>query len=192
MRIIIPLAVVALTAGCSSVNNPRVAGQPRNFESAAATPLYDINVIKTKIPVVLLEARDRPYQLPTPVTCTEIASLIAPLDEALGPDLDLPPDKDHPGLIARGGVLAEGAVESAAGSLVPLRSWVRMLSGAERYDRVVKEAIVAGGARRAFLKGLGQAARCRPPASPTAPALAGQIVNPIEPNSRRAPQYPTR
>ena len=192
MRIITPLAVTLLAfaaGGCAS--SPRVAGQPRTFESAAATPLYDINVLKTKIPVVLLEARDRPYQLPTPVTCTEIASLIAPLDEALGPDLDQPPNAENPGLLARGGALAEGALESAAGGLIPLRGWVRMLSGAERYDRLVKEAIVAGGVRRAFLKGLGQAGRCRPPASPTQAALNGVIVNPVEP-PRRGPQYPVR
>lgn len=183
------VAVAALSGSCAS--NPRVAGQPRNLESAAATPLYDINVLKTKIPVVLLEARDRPYQLPTPVTCTEISSLIAPLDEALGPDLDQPPNSENPGLLARGGALAEGALESAAGSLIPLRSWVRMLSGAERYDRVVKEAIVAGGVRRAFLKGLAQAGRCVPPAAPTQAALRGDIVNPVDP-PKRGPQYPIR
>ena len=194
MRTLIPLTLIAtlsLTAGCAGVSNPRVAGQKGKMESAAATPLYDINVLKTKIPVVLLEARDRPYQLPTPITCTEIANLIAPLDEALGPDLDLPPNHDNPGLLARGGGLAQGALENAAGGLIPLRGWVRMLSGAERYDQLVKEAIVAGGVRRGFLKGLGQAGRCRAPASPAGPALAGEIVNPIEP-ARRGPQYPIK
>jgi len=192
MRIIPPLALaaVALLIG-SCASNPRVAGQPRTFESAAATPLYDINVLKTKIPVVLLEARDRPYQLPTPLTCNEIASLIGPLDEALGPDLDQPPNAENPGLLSRGGALAEGALEGAAGGLIPLRGWVRMLSGAERYDRLVKEAIVAGGVRRSFLKGLGQAGRCVPPAAPTQAALRGDIVNPSEP-PRRGPQYPVR
>lgn len=191
MRVCLPLFLLLMAAGCASVREPRVAGQPSDFGDAVASPLYDINVLKTKIPVVLLEARDRPYQLPTPMTCTEIARSIEPLDEALGPDLDQPPSGDNPGLLERGGELAVGAVEGAASGLLPMRSWVRRLSGAERHDRLVREAIIAGGVRRSFLKGLGQAGRCRPPASPTQQALDGVIVNPVEPD-RRGPRYPVR
>jgi hypothetical protein len=61
---------------------------------------------------------------------------------------------------------------------------VRKLSGAERYSREVAAAIAAGTIRRAFLKGMRQAAGCpaaaRPPvvipatgpsAEPAAPGL---------------------
>lgn len=190
MRILAVLPLVALLAACGTMSDPRVAGQQADFGDAVASPLYDFNVLKTKIPVVLLEARDRPYQLPTPVTCAEIVRLIEPLDEALGPDLDQPPG-GAPGLLERGGELAVGAVGGATSGLLPMRSWVRTLSGAERHDRLVREAIIAGGVRRAFLKGLGQAGRCRPPATPSAPALRGDIVNPVEPE-QRGPQYPIR
>jgi hypothetical protein len=43
---------------------------------------------------------------------------------------------------------------------------VRKLSGAERYERKVAAAIAAGSVRRAYLKGLGQAAGCAAPAAP--------------------------
>jgi hypothetical protein len=46
------------------------------------------------------------------------------------------------------------------------RGWVRKLSGAERYSKQVAAAIAAGSIRRAFLKGLGQAAACPVPATP--------------------------
>lgn len=191
MRHLIALSLTCVClASCGTMSEPRVAGQQADFGDAVASPLYDFNVLKTKIPVVLLEARDRPYQLPTPVSCTEIARLVEPLDEALGPDLDQPPGAS-PGLLERGGELAVGAVGGATSGLLPMRSWVRQLSGAERYDRLVREAIIAGGVRRAFLKGLGQAGRCRPPATPTTPALRGDIVNPAEPE-QRGPQYPIR
>lgn len=193
MRLFLIAALALTTAACGTMSDPRVAGQQGDFGDAVASPLYDINVLKTKIPVVLLEARDRPYQMPTPLTCNEIVRLLEPLEEALGPDLDQPPSGENPGLMERGGELAVGAVEGAATGLLPLRSWVRRLSGAERYDQLVRESIIAGGVRRSFLKGLGQAGGCNPPAAPTAPALAGEIVNPREPEQQqRGPQYPIR
>lgn len=55
--------------------------------------------------------------------------------------------------------------------MIPFRGWVRKLTGAERYSRKVSAAIAAGAIRRAYLKGLGQAAGCAAPAAPrTAPA----------------------
>lgn len=56
----------------------------------------------------------------------------------------------------------------AAEGIVPFRGWVRKLSGAERYAKEVAAAITAGTIRRAYLKGLGQAAGCAAPAAPRA------------------------
>lgn len=41
--------------------------------------------------------------------------------------------------------------------MIPLRSWVRRLSSAQQYDKLVAEAIEAGGVRRGYLKGVGEA-----------------------------------
>jgi hypothetical protein len=50
--------------------------------------------------------------------------------------------------------------------MIPLRGWVRKLTGAERHDRLVQSAITSGNVRRAYLKGLGEARGCNPPATP--------------------------
>jgi hypothetical protein len=62
-------------------------------------------------------------------------------------------------------------VRHTAEGLIPFRGWVRKLSGAERHSRLVAEAVAAGMTRRAYLKGLGQAQGCLPPAAPLRPTL---------------------
>ena len=52
-----------------------------------------------------------------------------------------------------------------------MRSWVRKLTGAEKYSREVEASITAGTIRRSYLKGLGRAAaagRLRPRPAPKA------------------------
>ena len=58
------------------------------------------------------------------------------------------------------------AIAGAASGNLPLRSWVRMLSGAQQHDKLVSAAISAGQIRRAYLKGLGESRGCAPPARP--------------------------
>ena len=71
---------------------------------------------------------------------------------------------DDKTLVERGGVLAGNAaldaIKGAAEGLIPYRSWVRKLSGAERASKAVAAAISAGMVRRGFLKGLLQAQTC--------------------------------
>jgi hypothetical protein len=59
-----------------------------------------------------------------------------------------------------------------------MRSCIRKLSGAERRDRKVQEAIASGIARRSYLKGVGQARGCKPPAAPRVIAASRPAVNP--------------
>src|SRR4051812_40506886 len=89
------MVMVAL-AGCAG---DRVAGQasPGTVTNALQSPLYDLNALRTKIPEALLDALDAPYGLPRPMTCAEIAAEVRPLDDALGPDLDLEYDVANPG-----------------------------------------------------------------------------------------------
>jgi hypothetical protein len=66
--------------------------------------------------------------------------------------------ESNPGLIELGfdeaKSAAVGAVRSTAEGLIPFRSWVRKLTGAERYTKRVATAIATGTVRRAFLKGV--------------------------------------
>ena len=139
--------------------------------SAVLSPFEDLHLIKDKIPLPLLEAMTEPYQLPNDKSCEGLASAIAPLTLALGPDLDEPPSKANPSLLERGsgmaGDVAIEAVRGAAQGIIPFRGLVRKLSGAESHAKLFRAAIIAGGVRRAYLKGLGEAMGCAAPASVT-------------------------
>ncbi len=178
-RQVLLLATLALgIAGCASSERPsssvevpasnRTAGQ--RIATAPATPLSDLNLVRAAIPAVLVEARKDPYAVPADPSCTSLAAQVLALDQALGPDLDTPASASNPGLIERGGDVAAdaaaGAVQGAVEGVVPFRSWVRGLSGAERHAREVAAAIAAGAVRRAYLKGLGQMRECAAPAAP--------------------------
>jgi len=157
-----------------------------SIEGAVAAPLRDVNLLRTKIPAVLLEALADPYQRPAPSTCARLIALILPINEAMGDDLD-EPDTDDQSVQVRGRDAALGAVASATSDFIPFRGWVRKLTGAERHDNLVAAAITAGGVRRAYLKGLGEAKGCNPPATPSH-TLAGAPV----PEQGLKPRYPIR
>jgi hypothetical protein len=63
-------------------------------------------------------------------------------------------------------VVAVSLVKDTAEGVIPMKSWVRKLSGAEKNDKRVRQAVLAGEIRRAFLKGLGVMHDCRWPAAP--------------------------
>ena len=121
------------------------------------------------------DSRERAFfdALPTDRSCQALAEQVRSLDAVLGADLDTPSTSTNPSLIERGAGAAKkgaiGAVRGAAEDVVPMRSWVRKLTGAEKYSREVQASITAGTIRRSYLKGLGQAAGCESPAAPLAP-----------------------
>lgn len=151
---------------------------------AAITPLSDLNVVQQKIPEVLLHARDvGAYSVPDKLDCPSVQNEINRLDVALGADFDAA-GKGKPSLLERGGDMAEnygvGFVRRTMEGFVPFRSWLRKLTGAEKHSKQVAAAIMAGGVRRAYLKGLRQGLGCPIPApkavasTPPAPTAASQ------------------
>ena len=153
------ILVLCLTlAGCAA------APQQASVTDAATTPLSDLNLVHADIPPLLVAAQRQPYGIPADATCAVLQADVRALDAVLGPDLDAPASASNPGLVERGGATvggaAVGALKGAAEGVVPFRSWVRKLTGAERYARDVAAAIAAGTVRRAFLKGLGAARAC--------------------------------
>jgi hypothetical protein len=173
------LLPIALLAACASNGSPRPAlppatGAPQGTEAkfvvAAATPLTDLNLVRAQIPPALSTALNAPYAVPANLSCPNLAAEVQALDAVLGADLDTPATAANPSLIERGtgaaGDAVIGAVRRTTEDVIPFRGWVRKLSGAERYARDVAAAIAAGTIRRAYLKGLGQAASCPVPAAP--------------------------
>ncbi len=130
-------------------------------DEVVSGPFEDLNLVKTGIPPVLLDLHGQPYNPPVDGTCHGLAIEVTALDSVLGPDLDY---FTQSGQSIRS--KAAKALTQASHSLVPYRSWIRKLSGAERRADRLAAALVTGTARRAFLKGLGVAQGCAPPAAP--------------------------
>jgi len=155
-RTLVVLCVLCLAA-CATPQTKRVT-------EVAATPLNDLNLNQTQIPEPLVKAREHPYREPDDPGCAGLAEEIEQLDELLGPDMDAPREKRSQDLIDRGSEMASDAAMNAfkgvTEGVVPFRSWVRKLSGAERASKAVAAAISAGMVRRGFLKGLLQAQTC--------------------------------
>lgn len=169
-RLLVLAALLGLSACASHPDTGARVG------SAATAPLNDLNLVKDKIPAVLLEAQAAPYKAPEDASCAGLLAALRPLDEALGPDIDAPSERNEQGLAEKGGeALGDAALDAlkrTAEGVLPFRGWLRKLSGAERYSRDVAAAVIAGRSRRAFLKGMGAAQACPPPAPPAPAASA--------------------
>ena len=167
------VALTTLLAACTTARSDGPDLQTKTnaqITQAATVPFNDLNLVRADIPPVLVAAQKAPYALPADRSCPTLASDVRSLDAALGADLDTPATASNPSLIDRGSNAvsdaAGNALKGAAESVIPFRGWVRKLSGAERYSRDVAAAIAAGTIRRAYLKGLGQAAGCQAPGAP--------------------------
>lgn len=189
LPLILLLAACTTTRGDGSGRIQTTSEAKReNLEGAVSAPLRDVNLLRTKIPPVLLEALADPYKRPPSATCASITAEIRPLNEALGDDLD-EPDAEGTSVLVRGRDTALGAVASVASDIIPFRGFVRTLTGAEQHDQLVAGAITAGAVRRAYLKGLGESKGCRPPATPSH-VLTGSPVP--EQRDWTKPRYPVR
>lgn len=125
---------------------------------AATAPLDDLNLRRQEVPEILIAARRAPYATSGLRTCPAVIAQIDDLDEALGPDVDQPTPAAGTGEQAAG--VALDIVRDTATDFIPLRSWVRRLSGAAAHDREVQAAIRAGLVRRGYLKGIAHQRRC--------------------------------
>ena len=128
-----------------------------NLGSAVVAPLRDINIVRSEIPDLLKKAVADPYA-PPKTGCAPLKAEIAQLDEVLGDDYDDVKDDKDDESVSRP-VLS--VVASTITDVIPMRGWVRRLTGAERHDQMVREAIKAGFVRRGYLKGLMNAGTCQ-------------------------------
>jgi len=156
------VAVILLAAGPAlAQTEPSKTQQVEEGASKVATaPLKDVGVVKDKIPQVLTDARTATYALPSPLTCKTIFDAVDGLDAELAPDLDAESTR------IKSGMSATELGETVVHGLMPMRSWIRKLSGAEKNANEVQAAIVAGSIRRGYLKGVGLHMGCKPPAAP--------------------------
>jgi hypothetical protein len=174
----------ALMAGCAHRPKPEVIASedaadnqteagavlalPRSeMAKAAMQPLEDVGLKRERIPPTL-KAIEFPYDAGAAPTCDSLAQEILALDQVLGDDVDVAladPSWRRKGVEAANDALVN-ALESTSTSVIPMRGVVRRLTGASYRERQMTAAIQAGRLKRAFLKGMGQAKGCAPPAAP--------------------------
>src|SRR3982751_4839717 len=101
MRYVTPLILVAAATALAGCLTTRENGSPKvettsqanreSLKGAAESPLRDLNVLRTKVPEVLLVAMADPYARPPKGwKCPELIGMVQPLEDALGAGLDTP------------------------------------------------------------------------------------------------------
>lgn len=169
LSFIVLLAVMSLSA-CATKSEPEKnksekpnaeAGFDSRVGAAMTLPLSDLNIVKSDIPEVLINARKAPYLIVPGADCAWYQSEIDRLNFVLGPDLDAAKVDADGNIVERElGNATINALRSFTEGFVPFRSWVRRLTGADSHAREVAAAGMAGIVRRSYLKGVAQAKSC--------------------------------
>lgn len=115
------------------------------------------------VPQLLKDIKAEPYKAAALPVCDTIPAEIQQITDLVGPDLDTPPPEET--AEARGASLASKGVNVARG-LVPYRGLVRFATGANKKDQELRDAIIAGVARRAYLRGVLSLTKCQPDPAP--------------------------
>ena len=132
---------------------------------------WTLGLVGHGVPDVLKAAKRDPYAAPVAPACETIPREIAALDAVLGPDADSPAEK------VRMRARAEKLVFQGLRSMIPHRDVVRFVTGAQRRDKALNAAAMAGWARRGFLKGMEVNLGCG--AAAPAVAAAAEVGEPV-------------
>ena len=170
-------AALLLSVTIASCSTGRTADTRRGVADAAYTPLRDVNLLRPEIPL-LLRNLQYPYATATLTNCNAVTHEISQLDAVLGPESYQPgPNRN---IWDRSGDFVEEqaiqAAENTAEDLIPFRSWVRRISGANRAERDALRAVANGQQRRTFLRGYGASLGC-PSIIPPPPPAPRQRTN---------------
>lgn len=166
--------VIAACVGVVACSTGRTADTRRGVTDAATIPFRDVGLMRPEIPLVLRNL-GYPYSTATLANCAAVSHEISQLDAVLGPESYQPgPNRN---IWDRSGDFVEDqaiqAAEDTAEDLIPFRSWVRRLSGANRAERDALRAAANGQQRRTFLRGYGASLGC-PSIIPPPPPAARQ------------------
>lgn len=114
-------------------------------------------------PAKLVAVQADPYSLAGLKKCAAIQQEIVELDEVLGPDVN---ETEEQSTAKKRERTAGRVAGSVAGSIIPFRSLIGEITGANAERRRYAEAVYAGTVRRGFLKGVGLERGCKAPARP--------------------------
>lgn len=195
VAVLVALCSLAVGEGCAMNGPPEVAARgsaavgdtvsqtTAGVGGAVQAPLRDFNLMQEAIPAALQRAIVNPYDSHGLDSCEALLSAVGELDVVLGPDLDTPKESRRKDFYDKGASMAAqaalDAVKDTAEGVIPMKTWVRKLSGAASADVHAHRAIAAGMARRSFLKGLGEMHNCAWPAAPLSfePRKSAQITS---------------
>lgn len=162
-----------LAADDTEAEKTVVTDESVSARDVAATPIQDLNLDKDEIPPLLIEAQEDPYGTTGLRTCRNYAAAIGELDAYLGADFDVIEMEKRK--LSVGGV-----AQSVVGAFIPFRGVIREISGANKHEEQLRDAILAGMMRRAFLKGMGLKLGCAYPARPADEATKGRLIKAAE------------
>ncbi len=168
--IILSLMTMGLSA-CSSSKYSAESGFTNAFDAATGN-LEDLNIKRREIPKLLEKLAANPYQPPPKYTCKSIKAELAELEPLIGPDIKprevqvassdgFVPDLENMEMPTQEEA-EDGAHDAVMGlirsqtDILPFRSIIRRITGADRHERNLNEAYQAGKLRRAYLKGLAE------------------------------------
>ncbi len=168
------IAIAVLGAFVAACSTGRTADTRRGVTGAASIPLRDVGLIRPEIPL-LLRNLQYPYATATLADgCVAVMREIHQLDSVLGPE-SYQPGPNRNVWDRSGDFVEEQTIEAAQSTvedLVPFRSWIRRISGANRAERDALRAVANGQQRRVFLRGYGASLGCPsilPPPPPPEP-----------------------
>jgi hypothetical protein len=168
VKLVVALAAIATVASCST---GRTADTRRGVTGATTIPFRDIGLVRPEIPLALRNLQ-YPYSTAGLTDCAAVSRAINQLDGALGPESYQPgPNRNIWDM--SGDFIEDQAIQAAQDSvedLIPFRSWVRRLSGANRAERDAIRAVANGQQRRTFLRGYGASLGCPNIIPPPPPA----------------------
>ncbi len=149
--------MVPLLCACATRPTEAERAPPPSPQAEVGTTSGDtgLGLAGAETPEALKTIAHAPYALSDPLSCAALAQEITALDRLLGPDLDMPAPDDRRDLAGR---LAMGVVRGA----IPYRWALRWMTQAGRKDRELQRAILAGVARRGYVKGLRRGINCPP------------------------------
>lgn len=151
---------------------------------AATGPLQDLNLRRQEIPELLVKAAVNPYASIKKSSCDDVKTELAELDKLLGPDMEpknITLVSGSAGLadnlnkmgdmeIPDTDMITTSLVDSASNfahdsvinlihtrtNIMPFRSIIRKLSGAQAHAQKLANAYQAGKLRRAYIKGVAE------------------------------------
>ena len=132
-----------------------------------------------EVPPLLQAIKAEPYKAPGAQACETVPAEIQQITDLVGPDVDFIPPETDATTDVKNTAMKSGA--SMVRGMVPYGSVLRYVTGANKKDAALREAIFAGYARRGFLRGVEMNLKCHSPAA----ASAAEPEKPAKAKRRR-------